>query len=320
MRIYLLSSDKKIISVFENTLERSLYHFEVLKETTVQNCFKKMLKGSLVYIDIQSQAPEELIQLMQYLPRLDNYNYAIVDIHSKIKDPGALFLNGASDYISKTALSKDLDIRRFKKAIEFYPLEIEEEKQSIPFSGSDWTNIKPEHEYTFCFLFIKLEMKEDWKLKSGKDLKQVVKQSFYKHIESEVNMHGGRVWIRDEFKQIALFPYNGSDCKSIILPISLLLNRLIFSAEKYSFDDIMEFTMCFHIGNTLYKEFGQTGDIISDDINLIHHLPTAFGEKGNLYITQNAVPYIPEGLMHLFEKPGQYKHLDIYRMKQPLLH
>ncbi len=316
-KIYLLTKDKKIKIAFSKAFEGALYSLDILSEGTYINLIKKMLKGSLVYIDIQEYDEEELQSLLQYLPRLDQYNYAIVDTKSRIKDVGSLFLNGASDYISKTALDQNLAVRRFKKAVDFYPLEMESAPEDVPLSGRNWIKIKPGREYTFCFFYIQMELKEDWIIKAGKDHKQEVKSEFYKHIESDVDRYGGRIWIREEFKQIALFPYDGDSCSSILLPMRLMLDRTIISAEKYSLDDIVEFSMVFHIGNTVYKKSGETGNIISDDLNLIHHLSINFGKKGDLLITQNAAPYIPEGLMHMFNNMGNYKEIQIYRMKQP---
>ncbi|MBN1647351.1 MAG: hypothetical protein JW874_04900 [Spirochaetales bacterium] len=317
--IYLLSEDKKIINAFTNALNGSLYRFEIFAERDFRQCLKKMLKGSIIYIDIQKFENGELQELLQYLPKLDQYNYAVVDTAGKIKDMGSLFLNGVSDYISRTALEKNLDIRRFKKAIEFYPLETEGENDDVLFSGRDWKKIREGKEYTFCFLYVQMELKETWLSKTGKDFREQVKKAFYRHIESEVAEYNGRIWIREEFKQIVLFPYDGESCDSVILPIRLMLNRILDSAEKYGFSDIVEFSMVFHIGSTLYLKSGNTGSIISDDINLIHHISSIFGKKGNLYISQNAAAYIPEGLMPLFVDMGTYKNQQIYRMKQPLI-
>lgn len=318
-KIYLLTKDKKIKTAFSKAFEGSLYSLDILAEGTYKNLIKKMLKGSLVYIDIQEYEEDELTSLLQYLPRLDRYNYAIVDIKSRIKDIGSLFLNGASDYLSKTAMDKNLAMRRFKKAIEFYPMEVEDTPGEIPLSGKSWSKIKPGKEYTFCFFFIQMELKKDWLTKAGTDHKQEVKSQFYRHIESDVEKYGGKLWIREEFKQIALFPYDGADCESILLPMRLMLDRTIVSAERYSLEDIVEFSIVFHIGNTVYKKSGDTGNIISNDLNLIHHLSNNFGNKGDLLVTQNAAPYIPEGLMPMFTNMGNYKDIQIYRMKQMII-
>ena len=317
--ICLISENAKIINGFNSVLDGGLYSLQIIKTGDYENCFKQIPKGSLVYIDINrlSDSPDELTKLLNYLPRMDQYNFAIIDLKSVIKDVGSLFLNGASDYISAAALSKNLDIRRFKKAIDFYPLEMEELGPVSWLSGTDWSTVEEEKEYSFCFFYIQLELNDDWKQKSGKDLKNDIKSAFYKHIEDETQKYGGRIWIREEFKQIALFPYDGKSCPSVLLPISLILNKTIISAEKYSFDEIMEFTAIMHIGSTMYRKKGNTGGIVSEDINMVHHIATSFGEAGNFYITQNAAPYVPEGLMDLFLPMGDFKGLDIYKMKRP---
>jgi hypothetical protein len=317
--IYLLSEDKKIIRQFSKVLEGSLYRFEVIEDVQFRKNLKEILKGALIYLDIQDYRQKDLVEVLQYLPKLDQYNYAIVDTTGKLKDSGAIFLNGASDYISKAALEKNLDIRRFKKAVEFYPLETEEQKDDILLSGTDWKKIREGREYTFCFLYIQMELPDDWHSRAGKDLRERIKRDFYRHIDTEAARYNGRTWIREEFKQIVLFPYDGESCDSVMMPIQLMLNRILISAEEYDLSDIVTFSAVFHIGNTLYLKSGNTGNIISDDINLIHHISSSFGEKGNLYISQNAAAYIPEGLTCLFVDMGTYKNLKIYRMKQPVI-
>jgi len=278
-------------------------------------------------MDISSFNDSEVKKVTNYITRQKRFDFGIIDPKNNITDPAVLFFHGASVYIGKTTITDDIKPGRVKKATNFYSIESAEEDLSetavfknMPtmLSGHNWDKIKVGNEYTFGMLFIEIDMLPEWANKSGKEHIEEVMNFFYSHINKIIEPLNGRMWMKTDFGGLVLFPYDGS-CTSIIIEcIKLQMNRIIFSAEEYTYNTILTYKIAMDIGNTQYLTSGNTGNIISNSVNFIFHFGKQYAQAGNLYLTGRVHEDIPPGLMDIFYSVDRFQDRSVYRMKLPV--
>ncbi len=326
--IYLFSKNSKILLFFQKIRNSRIFSVLVYNPDTYKTILKKTDQKTFVYMDISSFEESERTKVIRYLTRQRRFDFGIIDPKNNISDPAALFHHGASDYIGKDAIKNSVTVNRIKNALEFYSVEdIEEETENIPFfedmptmlSGHNWDNIKIGNEYTFGMLHIEIDILPEWASKSGKAHLEEVMAFFYSHLNRIITPLNGRLWMKTEYGGLILFPYDGSATPIIIECIKLVMNRIIFSAEEYTYSSILSYKMALDIGNTKYLTAGNTGNIISDSVNFIFHLGKQYACTGNFYLTGRVFEDIPPGLQDIFIPLKRFEERTIYRMKRPVL-
>ncbi len=326
--IYLFSKNRKVLTFF-NKLKRSrTFSLIVYNPSNYRKILSKNNDPFFAYIDISSFNSGERTRALAFITRQRKFDYGIIDPDSKIDDPAALFHKGASDYIPGSFIRGSITVNRIKKAVTFYtmePLEEEEEKvhafnkqETAKLSGSNWDLIKAGESYSFIFMYIEIDIVQEWISNSGKEHIDTVMNYFYKHLHTVIKPLNGRVWMKTNYGALVLFPYAGSATPVIIEAFKLILNRLIISAEVYPFKTMLSYKIALDIGSTQYQIRGNTGNIVSDSINYIFHLGTQYAERGNLYLTNRIYTDIPPGLLDYFTLSGNFEGKTLHKMKLPV--
>lgn len=325
--IYLFSKNSRVLSFFKKIRNSRAFSLVIYNPVNYKTILKNTSGAIFVYIDVSSFDDSERKKLITYITRQKRFDFGIIDPKNNINDPAELFYQGASDYLGKDALKQEAKIKRIKNAVEFYSIEsVEDEELTIPvfedmttmLSGHNWDKIKVGNEYTFCMLHIEIDILPEWATKSGKAHIEEVIEFFYSHLNKIITPINGRLWIKTDYGGLVLFPYDGS-CTSIIIEcMKLVMNRIIFSAEEYTYSAILSYRMSLDIGNTKYLTSGNTGNIISDSVNFIFHFGKKYAEPGNFYLTGRVQEDIPPGLIDIFCPSERFEDRTIYRMKLPV--
>ncbi|MDA3940090.1 MAG: hypothetical protein PF693_12425 [Spirochaetia bacterium] len=326
--IYLFSKNNKVLSYFKKIRNTNSFSIVIYNPNNYKSILRNTNQNIFVYIDISSFEASEQKKIINYIIRQRRFNFGIIDPKDSITDSAELFHKGASDYIGKSLLTGEATAVRIKNATNFYSIEDIEEQISdshifndIPImrSGHNWDNIQVGNEYTFCMLHIEIDILSEWATKSGKAHIEEVMNFFYSHITRIIRPLNGRMWMKTDFGGLVLFPYEGSCTPIIIECIKLVLNRIIFSAEEYTYNTILTYKMAMDIGNTKYLTSGNTGNIISDSVNFIFHFGQQYAEPGNFYLTGRVKEDIPPGLLDYFYTGERFQNRTIYSMKLPVL-
>ena len=181
-----------------------------------------------------------------------------------------------------------------------------------------WKNIRSGKEYTFVFLYVEIDLVDEWRKKSGKAHMNEVLTAFHTHIDREVGRLGGKVWMWMESSGLVLFPFDGESIPMIEAGMKLILDRTIISAEYYTYNTLITYRMAIHVGNTVYRPRGDTGTLVSGTVNFLFHLGQKFLKPGNFLVTETAAPFIPEGLADCFRPAGTFEQTKILRMRLPV--
>lgn len=323
MDVIVFSDSKNISSCFakvEKTRSFSVkYHpFADLKKNIITS-----RHDSVIYADVTALTPPALKKCLSVLASLPNV-FGIIDSKGTFDDPVVFIHAGASDYIGKTLFRTGIDTSRIKKTFDFgsrfFPEQMvvpETAKEySCPPSGSDWKTVQPGKEYTFCFMYIELDNQKEIKKRfSGKSL-ELFTRKYHDFIEKSISDINGRIWMWADLGGLVLFPFDGSECPAILKGITMMLDCAISSFEGFDYDMLLSSRLALHIGDTVYQERGDTGKIVSDSINSIHHLKQNFAEPGHMYLTEETRRFIPSGLAEFFIHAGRYEGRDIYRFRK----
>jgi hypothetical protein len=326
MDVIVFSDSPDISSCFRDIVKDVSYSTSYLPCKDLRKYIKALKKNSFIYVDVSGLRQEEMEKLLKYLSDHHNQRYGIIDSRGKIKDIGALFLEGASDYIGKETYPKGVSLERLRKAYKLHHLKTYETGETgrrsdiseFIISGDDWRKIRSGREYTFCFMYILLENRERLIRNFGDDQITTADGSFKAYIERTVAQSGGKIWMWNDFEGLVLFPFDGRRCSAVLICFRLMLSQKIYSVEFPYFRNMLSLHIVLHIGNTIYRKAGDTGTIVSDSINTVFNLGRKFGDPGNFYLTKHVLRFAQEGLRGCFVPAGHYNGTEIMKMRLPL--
>jgi hypothetical protein len=325
MDVILFTDSGRIVEIFEKLQRSRSIRFSCLPCGSLQKRIKKAGRDTFVYVDICGFEMQKRGNVLRYLRNYGKRHYGVIDLEGWVKDIGALFIEGASDYIGPLK-GAQLTIERVRRAAALHPppdgdageKKNEALRSGYILSGSDWQKIRPGKEYTFCLMYINLDGKDQLKKNLSDDLIGEADGAFRSYIENSVAKSGGMLWIWNDFEGVVLFGFDGKNCPALLAGITLILSRTIYSVENPYFNVPLSFTIALHLGNTVYRHFGETGTLVSESINTIFNLGRKFESNGGFYLTRQVLEFSPPGVENCFVGAGCFEEFEIMRMLLPL--
>jgi hypothetical protein len=340
----LIVSKRAAIGRFEDIRKHSRH--QLVK--TTPGTLVRVLEGGekrFVYLHAAAFSKGELPEVVNRLGQRSGVRVAVFDPEGMVDDPASLFFAGAVDYLSPSVLEAGVSHDRFRAAILHAGWEsatkqerdktargdedrardraIETLRSADPIrpsreilSGSDWQGVHAGNEYTFWLLFAELEDAQRYVAGKSDAHAALVSNRFRRHLQVESERFGGRLWMWKRYSGLLLFPYDGERCTPIIPLFRLTMNRVIANVERYRLGTPVSYHLALHLGNTIYRDIGRTGEIVSEDVNLVFHLASQFTDRGEATLTEIALSYIPEGLYEYFVPKGTFEGHSVYRMRR----
>ncbi len=320
-------TDTAVVKEYFKPIEKSkTYRIRICPCANMKEELHREVQKFLVYVDINSYTTEKRDQTLKYLSKIPSLVYGIIDARGVLKDTASLFHSGASDYLGKNM--KRIDARRLRRVIAFAsvkessaPEGTDRRRLSLPepyiSSGKDWRGVKTGQEYTFYLMFAELDNQTALKNQFSDVQLNIAVNKFKSFIERMVASEHGRIWIWDEFGGLILFPYSGTSFGVVITCMRIILSRKLFSVEELNFKKLVSYRITLHIGNTVYRQRGETGTIISSSINTIFHLGKKYVKPGNFYMTAKLYRNLPQKVKKIFRPAGSFEGHEIMRMRLP---
>ena len=310
MRRLILVTDKREQLVCFDTAERSK-SFEI--EIRAGKEWKQLLTGSpaFIYLDLGSMGEREAKRAIRAFESHEDIAYGIIDPEGVVADPADLFHGGASDYIGPGMVRKKLPTGRISQASEFYPVQEEE----AVFSDISWSDIREGEEYPFFFLYVEFDILDEWKQKSGKGLISGLMKTFETHLTRVLGPLGGRLWMKNQYGGLFLFPFSEGPSDIIPVCMRLVLNQVLISTEVYNYGTLLPYHFALDRGTTVYRQPEETGTLISDAVNNIFHLGQQYTPAGHFVLSLDAAKHIPAGLRDCFTDFGAFHERTLLRMK-----
>ncbi|TVR03331.1 MAG: hypothetical protein EA403_07140 [Spirochaetaceae bacterium] len=291
---------------------------------------------SLVYVDLTGS--NDAAAVVKRLSRANGKPFCIIDARNSVEDPAGLFRSGAVDYVGRSVFVAGITVKRIDEVVSFvrnaYPEPApghdepsrdgsRNEKRPasttrFKLSGDTWDSVQLDREYTFAMLFAELDNVVDYEAKTSLGFTASLSEAFSRLVEREVAPYQGRLWMWRDYGGLVLFPFNGKSCPALVSCIRLVLNRPIENVQSFHLNTPLSFRLALHLGNTVYRHKGETGHIVSDSVNFIHHLGQKFTPPSAFTITSEVHRLVPPGLADLFVPLGNFEHRSIYRMRLPV--
>ena len=336
MTVFIVTNQKKSKEAFAPLLRSRTYQARLLSPADFKEAIKTAEQNDLVYFDVTGMEDKDIRRKLHKLTKTASLMAGILDPRGEIADPAEWFRLGASDYLGKLMLGQPYKPARIKtlrrdSGLSESESTIKKAKQgqnlSAPSTDStyaeklvphgDWNHVVTGKTYTFCFLFVEMDLTQDWKKKAGNTHLKKVKEAFHHHIARTVEPGNGRIWMWNEYGGVVLFPFLTSTYQAVYTSTRMVLNRLIISCEEFPFQTLISYRQALHLGETEYHKRGETGTIISDTVNFIFHLGQKFAKPGQLYMTQSIYDRVHQGFQELFVDDGTFEDRRIYRMRSP---
>jgi len=324
MEILIFSDRKNIGKAFEKVARSKGCSFAFYPVKDFYGKVKMFREYNLFYLDISSVKEPDKKKIFNLVYRTKNARIGILDPDNSVSDVAELFHRGVADYIGRSLYTSGITLKRIQKVYSYRmvdadvpacEMEDDDVDGNYILSGNNWELINPGQEYTFCFMFIELDNFRDMKKTAGVERARIISEAFHKFIGQYVSSVNGRIWIWMEYSGIILFPFDGCRCDAILSSFKLMLNRYLINMVDLTMDYFYSYHIVLHIGNTIYRERGETGTIVSDSINSIFHLGQKYAENQNFYLTREMERFIPAGLCGYFVPDGDFEGRKLLRMK-----
>jgi hypothetical protein len=353
VRIVLFSANQKVKDAFGTPALKGKVAIEVRTPSELVKALRCLSRDCLVYFDVAKLGEAEIGGVSRLLGKT-GLPHGFVDPGDRVRDVALLFQRGASDFIGGRILKHGIDSERFKRAFAKHPAAdrqaagggvharaktrkahpksrrtvsepserksglVETPGENVP-SAASWADIEEGREYLFCLMYIELDSLAELRKSLGEKNILLTVKTFRDYVERSIASHGGRLWMWKEFTGLALFPFDGSRCDAVTPCLRLMLANRIFSADLPFLSASISYRIALHIGGTVYRRKGDTGEIVSDALNSVFHLGRKFLEPGNFYITKPVYEHAPEGLKKCFLEAGVFEGSVIMRMRLPRL-
>ena len=302
MQIVILGKYKKITSFF--TAHCSLFPIENI------SAIKKLKADpdTIVYVDRSSFSHENFNLVLKELQTRASL-WGVIDPKNQITDPALLFFSGAADYLNGQVLEKKISESRLQQIYSFKTGQNVEHIELPEFPGCD--KLISRKEYPFIFLIISLSISEELKKSFGEKRFEKIKELFLNYL-SYVIQDTGKLWMTDGTYALLLFPPEHSEF-ALRIALQIILNAIPLSYEYYKIQTILPMTIALHYGTTPWEKVGKTGNIISADINFIHHIIKKIAKPGIVLASEEFIKRIPEKYSALFIKDKKFEGHDIFK-------
>jgi hypothetical protein len=291
------------------------------------------------YIDVSGLTDAEIKKVLPQIKKAcRNSAWGVIDSKGSVKDIGALFFDGACDYLGPHALkdAKLITPKRLKEPVHFRKLRVsssaeagEEEESSgsvLPKTGiklpessfTTWKKVQSGKSMSFYLLYCAIQGKVA--LDTRFDMKVVaqVHGRFLEYLEERFEDCDGLLWIN-----------TGKDCLFLIPPKAKCVEEAvkacigtIISAPLVTFETLgitvpVNFIFALHYGSVTYKPPGSTGTVVSDAVNHVFHLGAKKAETGRLTISGDLPDKtIPQSLHDSFISVGEFEERKIWHTKK----
>jgi len=310
---------------------------ETLAPGRIQEARETAAEDSFFFLDSTAFSDGDLLSVLENLAIVHPGRVGVFDPEGVVDDPAQVFFRGGVDYIAPALLSSPIPAERFIQLRDYlYPAPTgevdgigENGYHQVPFevvtpeppsreilSGRDWSTVRSGSEYTFWFLYAQLDDTDRFAVRTSSEYGTQVDQRFREQLLAEAGRFGGRIWMWKQYGGLLLFPYDGTRCMPIVPAVRLFMNRVLYTVERSTGKNVLSFRLAIHLGNTMYRDVGETGDVVSEDVNFVYHLGAKHTRPGELTMTRTAFSFVPSGLQGIFIDRGTFEGHEIRGMRR----
>ena len=166
MELFVFTTNKSLINAFKAVEKSGSFSFSTGNPKNVRKILTDAEGGTLAYLDAEQLSESQIIRLLRDQTLGEETRIGIIDPTGIIDDPALLFQEGAVDYLPETVVQQSITPARLKKVISYCnfmetpraePVIVKQSDDWV-LSGSSWTGVKSGKEYTFCLMYIEIDL------------------------------------------------------------------------------------------------------------------------------------------------------------------
>lgn len=299
--------DRKLVASLERALPTGS-SLEVVAPASFARNWKKKAPGAFVWLDAACMDEGRVLEFGKKLRGLDACLWGVADRKGGIRDPAALFFAGAADYLGPPLFRSPLASDRLQAALHHAGLGGEgapAREACPPFPG--WSALARDEEVQVRFCYAALSGQKELRERIGEKRLDKLREDFASFLGPWSAECGGLVWIKETAGCLVLFPPDDEGMNPVLAAFRLILDRAIVGYEVFHLEIPLSFHFAFHAGKTMWRPPGATGTLVSDDVNFVFHLGTKAAADGEILVSGNAAPSVPEYLDDLFVQQGDFE-------------
>jgi len=319
MTIHVFSRDPAAAGLFRG---RSLPEVRLQDPDALPAC--ACAPEDLVYLDTAGMDEGAYKKNLRRLKALGAAaSWGVIDSADLEDDPASLFQEGAADYIGRSLLQPGLAGSRIKRVIEYVrrsvpgvvPVAPQDAAGAPAFPG--WSRIKPGADYEFHFLYVGPENQAALKTRLGEGGFTVLRDRLKNYLVQALASADALVWMQSEASLLLLLPVEADRSARIVEScLRILLNLPLITYEQLGQEIPLPLIFALHRGHTLFQAPGNTGTVVSEDVNFIFHLGAKKAAAGRLTLSREALRAVPSRLADLFVSSGVFEGKELLHSRR----
>jgi hypothetical protein len=299
-------TDRKLAAYLRAALPKGT-DLETVSAASFSRSFRAKAAGSFVYFLVAGLGQRKVLSLAAKLGEIVGCSWGVIDPAGESEDPAAYFFSGARDYVGPRLCKSGGDPRRTAAAFAYAAScgDGPERGREPGFAG--WEGLSEGEEIRVLFCFAALADQEGLAGRIGEKRLGKLKEEFCAFLDSWSRESGGIAWIRDSDGCLLLFPPEGGAASPVLGAFRLLLDRVLIGYELFRLSAPVSFRFAFHAGRTTWKKPGDTGTVVSEDVNFAFHLGKRAAGDGYIVVSEASEHAIPSSLRDLFAPAGTFE-------------
>lgn len=324
MRIIVVTNNAQVVKAFaplDGSRECEVVSYPSGEFSQAQKAFLNA-NDAFLYFDADDIAESTITRRVKALAEKRPYRFGVVDPSGKVADVSQLFHLSAGDYVGKALLKGQLTPARFRRVDSYAPEQLEDAEEMAPPnsrdwhpSGSTWDGVQSGTEYTFLMVYAGIDQASDLRRTTSEASMRMMRQVFQAVLDRHFSPYGGKMWMWKEDDGLLLLPFDGKAVDGVIAAFRLALNRVVVQCEEFSAFESISWRLALHIGDTIYRNSGSTGGIVSEDVNFVFHLGERYLDPGDVALTGACYSLLPASARHYFEHRGKFESVEVYTLR-----
>jgi hypothetical protein len=291
------------------------------------------------YVDVSGLSAADIKKTIAQIKKCCKYTpWGVVDPKGTVKDPAALFFDGASDYLGPDFFkgsSGSIDTKRLKAASQWrsLPDKISEDKAKaegssgilktgikIP-SGTlfpGWKKMQKGKTVPFYLLYCAVHGKMPLITRLGEKAYGYLQQRLLTFLFNNLREGDGLAWMDSGKDLLFLIPPKIQYAEVVSKAcIKMLASAPVIAMDVFGLNIPVYFVFALHYGPIRYSPPGETGTVVSDAVNFIFHLGGKKAEPGRLTLS-GEIPdgSVPKALEDCFVSAGEFEGRKVWHSKK----